>query len=74
MTEEPDAGKPHVRICMGDREQSLISCYGFLAGDLPIRYEPKYVEYFANRKKSRKMAALRDRRHMKSSSFQKLAA
>ncbi len=57
----------------------------FLAGDLPIRYHTKvqgdatpydvsYTEYFANRKKNRKMAALRDRRHMKSSSFQKLAA
>ena len=57
----------------------------FLAVDLPIRYhtkvqgdatpyDPMYAEYFANRKKSRKMAALRDRRRMKLSSFQKLTA
>jgi RNA-directed DNA polymerase len=57
----------------------------FLAVDLPIRYhtkvhgdatpyDPKYAEYFANRKKSRKMAALRDKRRMNLSSFQKLTA
>ena len=57
----------------------------FLAADLPIRYhikiqgdatpyDPEYVEYFANRKKKRKMAAVKDKWHMKSSSFQKLTA
>ncbi len=58
---------------------------GFQAADLPIRYhikiqgdatpyDPEYVEYFAKRKKKRKMAAVKDKWHMKSSSFQKLAA
>jgi RNA-directed DNA polymerase len=57
----------------------------FLAADLPIRYhtkiqckatpyDPEYAQYFANRKKTRKMTALRDKRHMNLSSFQKLAA
>ena len=64
-------------------EMRTVEC--FLATDLPIRYhikiqgeatpyDPVYVEYFANRKKKRKMAALKDKWHMKSSSFQNLAA
>jgi RNA-directed DNA polymerase len=57
----------------------------FQAADLPIRYhvkiqseatpyDPAYAEYFANRVKKRKLTAIRDRVHLNSTSYQKLAA
>lgn len=57
----------------------------FQAADLPIRYhvkirceakpyDPRYVDYFADRKKKRKLLAMADRIQLNATSYHKLAA
>jgi len=64
-------------------EKKLITL--FEMSDLPIRYhakiraeanpfDPTYQEYFDRRDKRNKMLAMRDRKHMRANSHDKLAA